>query len=140
MTRNEIVALLETKFEAINRRDMATLMAAHAPDGVVDSPLGGHAKGPEAIRKVYDAWLASFPDAQFEVEPPIVDGERVAQSTMVKGTDMGGFMGLPPTGKKFAMPMVFLFVIRDGKIQHERRVYDFTGLMIQLGVLKAKPA
>jgi hypothetical protein len=28
----------------------------------------------------------------------------------------------------------------DGKIQHERRVYDFTGLMVQLGVLKAKPA
>jgi hypothetical protein len=35
---------------------------------------------------------------------------------------------------------VFLFVIKDGKIHHERRVYDFTGLMIQLGVLKAKPA
>jgi predicted ester cyclase len=49
-------------------------------------------------------------------------------------------MGLPPTGKKFTMPMVFLFTIRDGRIQHERRVYDFTGLMIQLGVLKAKPA
>lgn len=140
MTRDEILALLETKFGAINRRDMAALMSVHAPDGVVDSPLGGHAKGPEAIRKVYDAWLASFPDAVFEVEPPIVDGERVAQATMVKGTDMGGFMGLPPTGKKFTMPMVFLFVIRDGKIQHERRVYDFTGLMIQLGVLKAKPA
>jgi len=36
--------------------------------------------------------------------------------------------------------MVFLVDIKDGKIQHERRVYDFTGLMIQLGVLKAKPA
>jgi len=58
----------------------------------------------------------------------------------VTGTDMGGFMGLPPTGKRFTMPMVFLVDIKDGKIQHERRVYDFTGLMIQLGVLKAKPA
>ena len=140
MTRDEIASLLQVRFSALNTRDVSALMSVHAADSVVDSPLGGHAKGPEAIRKVYEAWLASFPDAQFEAEPPIVDGDRVAQVAMVEGTDMGGFMGLPPTGKRFTMPMVFLFVIKDGKIQHERRVYDFTGLMIQLGVLKAKPA
>jgi steroid delta-isomerase-like uncharacterized protein len=140
MTRDEVVSLLDRRFTALNNRDLTTLMTVHDPKGVVDSPLGGHATGTEAIRRVYDSWLASFPDAQFEIEPPIVDGDRVAQVATVTGTDSGGFMGLPPTGKKFSMPMVFLFTMRDGKIQHERRVYDFTGLMIQLGVLKAKPA
>ena len=140
MTRDEVVSLLERRFTALNNRDLATLMTIHASTGVVDSPLGGHATGSEAIRKVYDAWLVSFPDAQFEAEPPIVDGDRVAQVATVTGTDSGGFMGLPATGKRFSMPMVFLFTMRDGKIQHERRIYDFTGLMIQLGVLKAKPA
>jgi len=140
MTHDEIASLVERRFAAFNSRDIETLMSVHAVDGVVDSPLGGHAKGPEAIRKVYDAWMASFPDAQFEIESPIVDGDRVALVAMVKGTDMGGFMGLPPTGKKFTMPIVFFITIKDGKFQHERRVYDFTGLMIQLGVLKAKPA
>ena len=140
MTRDEIVSLLDSRFTALNNRDLAKLMTVHDPNGVVDSPLGGHASGTEAIRKVYEAWLASFPDAQFEVEPAIVDGDRVAQVATVSGTDSGGFMGLPPTGKKFSMPMVFLFTLRDGRILHERRVYDFTGLLIQLGVLKAKPA
>jgi steroid delta-isomerase-like uncharacterized protein len=140
MNRDKIASLLDRRFAALNRRDIATLMTIHAADGVVDSPLGGHAKGSEAIRKVYESWLVSFPDAQFEAEAPIVDGDRVAQVAVVTGTDMGGFMGLPPTGKKFTMPMVFLFTMGDGKIQHERRVYDFTGLMVQLGVLKAKPA
>ena len=140
MTREEIVSLLDRRFAALNARDVAALMTTHADDGVLDSPLGGRAAGPDAIRRVYDAWLASFPDAQFDPEPPIVDADRVAQVVTVTGTDQGGFMGFPPTGKRFAMPMVFLFTMRDGKIQHERRVYDFTGLMIQLGVLKAKPA
>jgi steroid delta-isomerase-like uncharacterized protein len=140
MTHDEIASLVERRIAALNSRDIETLMSLHAGDGVVDSPLGGHAKGPEAIRKVLDAWMASFPDAQFEMEQPIIDGDRVAQVAMVKGTDMGGFMGLPPTGKKFTMPIVFLVTLKDGKIQYERRVYDFTGLMIQLGVLKAKPA
>ena len=140
MTRDEVVLLLDRRFTALNNGDLTTLMTVHDPQGVVDSPLGGHATGIEAIRKVYDAWFASFPDAQFEIESPIVDGDRVAQVATVTGTDSGGFMGLPPTGKKFSMPMVFLFTMQDGMIQHERRVYDFTGLMIQLGVLKAKPA
>ena len=140
MTRDEIVSVLDRRFTALNNGELAELMSVHDPKGVVESPLGGHATGAEAIRKVYDAWLGSFPDARFAVELPIVDGERVAQVATVTGTDTGGFMGLPPTGKKFNLPMVFLFTFRDGRIQHERRMYDFTGLMIQLGVLKAKPA
>jgi hypothetical protein len=28
----------------------------------------------------------------------------------------------------------------DGLVQHERRVYDFTALLIQIGVLRGKPA
>jgi hypothetical protein len=28
----------------------------------------------------------------------------------------------------------------DGAVVHERRIYDFTGMLVQIGVLKAKPA
>jgi hypothetical protein len=37
------------------------------------------------------------------------------------------------------VPGVFVYELKDGKIVHERRVYDFTGLLIQTGLLKAKP-
>ena len=30
--------------------------------------------------------------------------------------------------------------VTDGAIVRERRIYDFTGLLIQLGVLKSRPA
>ena len=35
--------------------------------------------------------------------------------------------------------MVFLFEFQDGRIVRERRIYDFTGLLVQIGVLSAKP-
>ena len=35
--------------------------------------------------------------------------------------------------------MVWIQKIQDGLIVHERRLYDFSGLLIQLGVLKVKP-
>jgi len=30
--------------------------------------------------------------------------------------------------------------IRHGEIVHERRIFDFTGALVQIGVLRAKPA
>ena len=57
----------------------------------------------------------------------------------VTGTDTGGFMGLPATGKPFRLPIVILYTVADGLIVHERRIYDFTGMLVQVGILKAKP-
>lgn len=140
MTRDAILSLLDLRLSALQRRDLNALMELYADTCVVDSPLGGHASGHEAIRRVWHAWLGAFKDAEFTFEPPVIDGDRVAQLAMVSGTDTGGFMGLPPTGKHFEMPLVLLYTVSNGRFQTERRIYDFTGLLVQLGVLKAKPA
>jgi hypothetical protein len=36
--------------------------------------------------------------------------------------------------------VVFLYEFKDGKIVKDRRVYYFTGVLVQVGTLKAKPA
>ena len=58
----------------------------------------------------------------------------------MEGANIGGMMGLPPSGKSFRVPAVFLYELRGNKIARERRIMDFTGLLVQIGVLKAKPA
>ena len=118
---------------------MRALTNLHAEDGVVESLMAGTVRGRAAISEIYRAWLAAFPDVVVTADDPIIDGDRVAQSTLQTGTDRGGFMGLPPTGKRFHLPIVHLFQMQDGQILHERRIYDFTGLLVQIGVLKAKP-
>jgi len=35
--------------------------------------------------------------------------------------------------------MAVFLQLQDGRIIHERRMYDFTGLLVQIGVLRAKP-
>jgi len=46
---------------------------------------------------------------------------------------------MPPTGRAVSVPVVFVYELRDGRIRHERRIYDFTGVLVQVGLLKAKP-
>lgn len=140
MTRDDIAALLRRRNEGVGRRDVESLVGLYAEDGVVESLMAGTVKGKQAIGDVYEAWFKAFPDVIFKLDSPLVDGDRAVQAAVVEGTDIGGFMGLPPTGKPFRLPMVHLYTLRDGVIVHERRIYDFTGLLVQIGVIKAKPA
>jgi predicted ester cyclase len=69
----------------------------------------------------------------------LIDGENVSQLIRATGTDSGGFMGMSPTRRKITFRCAFFYTLRDGHIAREQRVYDFTGLLIQVGLLKAKP-
>ena len=51
----------------------------------------------------------------------------------------GGFLGLQPTGRFVDFPLVLVYDLANGLIVRERRIYDFTGLAVQVGAIKAKP-
>jgi steroid delta-isomerase-like uncharacterized protein len=140
MTHEEIVALLDRRGDAFARRDVTALAGMHAATAVVESPIaGGSVTGPAAIAQLYESLFKAFPDATLTTEELVIDGDRVAQVATLAGTDSGGFLGLPATGKPFRVLVLILITARDQQIVSERRIYDFTGLLIQIGVLKAKP-
>jgi predicted ester cyclase len=140
MTRDDIMALFARRRDAMVRRDAVTLMADYAEDAVAESPWVGTVKGREAIEQAWRAVFSACPDQVFHEEELLVDGDRAALLGTAAGTDLGGFMGLAPTGKPFRITIVYLFTFDDRHIVHERRIYDFTGMLVQIGVLKAKPA
>lgn len=140
MTRAEILALLEKRQAAADRRDVDALKMLHAEDGVVESLMAGTVKGRKAVGEMYGAWFAAFPDATLTTDQVVIDNDRAVLVQTVSGTDRGGFMGLLPSQKPFRVAMVFVYTFKDGYISHARHIYDFTGLLVQIGVLKARPA
>jgi steroid delta-isomerase-like uncharacterized protein len=138
MSRDEIVALFERRREAYEDLDAAALAADYANEATIESPVtGAHGKADAErnFKVVFDAFL----DLKMTFGPPVIDGSRVAWYATAEGTNMGGFMGLPPSGRPFRLATAFFHEVRDGKIVREQRIYDFTGLLVQIGVLKAKP-
>ncbi len=141
MTRDAIAALIERRTDALNGHDVTTLCDLYAVDCVVHSPMAaGTVKGRQAMRKVYEALFDAFPDITYSIERLVIEGDCVAVSGTLRGTSTGGFMGLPASGKAFTVPIVTVGLVADGLITEERRVYDFTGLLVQAGVLRARPA
>jgi steroid delta-isomerase-like uncharacterized protein len=140
VTRQDILALFERRQDAYENLDAPTLAADYADNCIVESPTGGTHTGRAAAEKVLQTVFNAFLDLRVRSDLLIVDGNQVAQVLRLEGTDLGGFLGLPPTGKVFQVPAVFLYELNGLQIARERRIYDFTGMLVQIGVLKAKPA
>ena len=138
MTRDEIVAMFARRQEAVEDLDAHALAADYADDVVIVSPMSG-SHGKADAERFLRAFFEAFMDLTVTSEPPIIDGLRVAQTTISEGTNMGGLLGLPASRRTFKMKTAFFYELRGGKIVREERIYDFTGLLVQVGVLKAKP-
>jgi len=140
MTREEMTALFTRREAAWRAHDAVALAADHTPDAVVISPTGGVLEGRDEIQRIYQIWFTAFPDLRPDEYDFLIDGDRVALIMTVSGSHAGDFFGLPASGRRVQAVCAFVYTLKDGAIVHERRILDFTGVLIQVGVLRAKPA
>jgi steroid delta-isomerase-like uncharacterized protein len=132
MTKEEVAAFFARRAEAFDRHDADTLGADYSVDCVVESRLYGTTIGRDANTRLFRTLFAAFPDFKIQPEDLLIFGDRVVQTVTSSGTDTGGFHGHPPTGRPFSVLSIFLFTIANHQIVHERRIYDSSGLLLQL--------
>lgn len=141
MTRAELQAIVERQAETWNRHDAAAVAQLHAPDGIVESPMYATRQGRTAIEEAYAAFFKSFSEASLTIETTLIEMPRAGVFATVQATHTDDFFGLAGTGRHLELRMARILTVDDnGLIAHERRIYDFTGLLLQVGVLRAKPA
>ncbi len=136
MTADEVRAFTEKHVEHWKALDAAAMAADHTEDGVVESPSAGTHQGREAIRKALQKWIDSFPDMQITQEQLVADTDAAAIVVSIQGTQQGEFFGVPAAGQHLEFRMVLMLEFRDGLIAHEQRIYDFSGVLARLGVIK----
>lgn len=139
MTREEIVRFFDRRQEALDRLDPVAIAALHTEDCVLESAMAGTVAGRQGLEQFYQSLFTSFPDFKHEPEELFIDGDRVAEKASFGGTDIGGFMGLPPTGKQVRVSLVVLYTLKDHQVARMHSIYDFTLMLVQIGVLKVKP-
>ena len=139
MTRDDAIKVFNHQQAAWNARDPEALAKDYADDGTVISPIFRTVQGHAAIVESFRALFTTFPDWQYTAQELLVDGDTGAETFVVQATHAREFMGLPGSGRKFEIRGVRVFRLKDRKITYERRYYDFTGFLIQLGVLRGKP-
>jgi len=96
------------------------------------NPFGtGPSARVEPIRRYHQA----FPDLHLDVEELIVADDTAMLRMTFRGTDTGGYVGRPPTGRAVEEWVVDIMHFEGDRVVSEWIGADKLGLFIQLGVL-----
>jgi predicted ester cyclase len=82
----------------------------------VDHPnLPGLPPGPEGMKQALTYYRAASPQLQATLDDIFAEGERVALRWSARGTHLGEWLGIPPTGHHFTMSGITIYRIAEGK-------------------------
>lgn len=139
MTRAEIEELLRRHHQRFLEHDTVGLAAHHLADGTLESPESGVIQGRPAIELFYRFWFTAFPDLRLEWEEELIDGNRASFFWTLTGTASGPLYGVAGRGTRITAKGAAGYDFAGGGIRSARHVFDFTGVLVAAGVLKAKP-
>ena len=140
-TRADLHRIAKAYLEAWMSHRPEAIARFHAEDAIADSPMYSTLRGRKAIEDAARAFMTSFADSTQTIDAIIIDPPQLALFTTFTATHVNEFFGLPGTGRRIEMKVSrHLKVNDDGLFVYERRIYDFTGVLVQIGVLRAKPA
>jgi predicted ester cyclase len=91
------------------------------------------ATGPLAFRDYYAAIRSAVPDARYEVDDLIAEGDRVVVRWRLLGTHLGDFGGLAPTGRAIVLKGIAIYRIDAGKLMERWVVSDLHGMLEEIG-------
>jgi steroid delta-isomerase-like uncharacterized protein len=102
-----------------------------------DWPAGGPT-GPKAFREYYSAIRAALPDARYEVEDLIAEGDRVVVRWRLLGTHQGAFRGIAPSGRAITLQGIAIYRVENGKLMERWVVSDLYGALAEVGALSPR--
>ena len=89
-------------------------------------------RGPEGLKQMFGVYAVAFPDAQVTIDDTVAEEDQVVFRFTMTGTHTGELMGIPPTGRCFAMTGISSHRFADGKFVETWASDDVLGMMQQL--------
>lgn len=138
MASNDNKAVVSRYYdEVLNQRRVNVLDEIAAEDYVEHDPFPGQGNGRADLKARVTGFHNAFKPLRFKVEDVIGEGDKVVVRWTNSGTDSGGFMGIPPTGKQFGIAGIDIHIVRDGRLTEHWHVVDLLRQMQQLGLIPA---
>jgi steroid delta-isomerase-like uncharacterized protein len=92
----------------------------------------GSATGPKGFRDYYSAIRSALPDARYEVDDLIAEGDKVVVRWRLLGTHKGDFRGIAASGREIALKGIAIYRIQAGKLMERWVVSDLHGVLEEI--------
>ena len=130
------IALVEQHIRLENAHDLEGVLATFGDSARYDDePWDEHYKGRDGVREFYEQLMRALPDLIIDVQHQHVSNDAVLVEVIIRGTHLGGWRGLPATGRRVQFPLcgVYTFDAED-RLAGEKIYYDRATVLRQLGV------
>jgi steroid delta-isomerase-like uncharacterized protein len=137
MTTDDNKALVRQFIERVfERGEMAAVDELVADDFVPHTYPGTTDR--EGLKRAMERVSQGLADARFTIEDVLAEGDLVAVRLTSGATQVGEFMGMRPTGKRYEIEEIHIFRVADGRISEHWHQFDQLGMMRQLGATQGQ--
>jgi len=130
------IALVEQHIRLENAHDLEGVMQTFGNSAHYDDePWAEHYQGLNGVRQFYEQLMKALPDFAIDVQRRHVTGEAILVEVMIRGTHLGSWRGLPPTGRRIEFPLCGIYTFdNEDRLAGEKIYYDRATVLRQLGV------
>ena len=120
--------------EVFHNGNLEVIDECISEDWVYHGPEGFKTIGPEGFRQMVLMWRTAFPDIHYNIEEMIGEGDRLVVRCTMTATFKGPLMGIPPTGKRIGIPIVYFYRFKDGRELEATPFLDLHSFYAQMGI------
>ena len=124
--------LFERHRDAEAARDYEAILETFVEDCFLETvALGLRSEGRPAARAAYEGYFTAFPDLAPDDEGFAFGDDVVVSWGTLRGTSGGEWLGVPPSGRPFAVQFVNVAPFRDDLMAGESIYFDLASLCQQ---------
>jgi steroid delta-isomerase-like uncharacterized protein len=130
--------LVDQHIRLENEHDLEAVLRTFGPTAQYDDePWAEHYQGPDGVRRFYEQLMQALPDLQIDVQRRHVTDDAILVEVIIRGTHLGGWRGLPPTGRRIEFPLCGIYTFdSNDRLAGEKIYYDRGTVLRQLGVFR----
>ncbi len=135
MNREAAQALVAPFYDALNtpaQKDVARLVESVAAPSWRSFAGEAISKGRAEFIQQVIGFGRLIPDLRWHIQELLVDGDRIIVRSEARGTPAGDFMGVPHSGRSFAIMTIDIHTAKDDKLVTAHHVEDWASALRQL--------
>src|SRR3984957_2310064 len=135
--RSARIAIVEQHIRLENDHDLEGVLLTFGETARYDDePWGEHYTGRDGVRLFYEQLMKALPDLEIAVQRRHIAEDAVLVEVVIRGTHLGGWRGLPATGRRVDFPICGLCTFdAEDRLAGEKIYYDRGIIWRQLGIL-----
>ena len=126
--------IVREHMESENRHDYDATIATFDHPRYELIGTGDTYDGREEVARYFEETRTAFPDQENEVIAIHHADHAVIVEAWVRGTHLGAYRGLPPTGRRWETRFALVFEFEGDRLMCERVYFDANTILRQLGI------